>query len=147
MPHPVIANLREYTRLHLYFAQFLAACANRIHGTLFICHPEFENHFSKPMLATELALMKEELVVPLNILATPVEKVTEIINKASHGRLGEPLVKALIESAHTSFAIPFATEALSFSMKALAEIYERVKRVTIPALVAKIKECLNNLFT
>jgi len=145
IPHPVIANLREYCRLHLFFSQFLASLANRIAGTKFICHPEFENHFSKPMLATELALMKEELVVPSNILATPVEKLTEIINKASRGRLGEPLVKALIESAHTSFAIPFATEALSFSMKTLAETYESVKRVTLPALVAKIKECLNNL--
>jgi transposase len=145
MPHPVIANLREYCRLHLFFVQFLASIANRIHGTLFICHPEFEEHFSKPMLSTALALMKEELVVPEKILSCPVEELTKIIKKASHSRLGEPLAKSLIESATMTFAVPFAIEALSFSMKALASIYEQVKRVTLPALVAKIKECLDNI--
>ena len=145
IPHPVIANLREYTRLHLFFAQFLASLANKIHGTLFISHPEFESHFSRTMSATALALMIHQLVIPENILSCPVEKLIQVIKKASHGRLGEPLAINLRESAHTTFAFPFATEALSFSMKALASLYEQVKGVTIKALMAKIKECFLNL--
>jgi transposase len=145
MPHPVIANLREYMRLHLFFSQLLASIANRIHGTLFISHPEFEDHFSKTMSSTAIALMILELAVPENILACPMEKLTQIIEQASRGRLGKPLAQALRDSAHTTFAVPFATEALSFSMRMLASVYEQVKRVTIPALMAKVKECLDNL--
>ena len=145
IPHPVVANLREYCRLHLFLSQFLASCANRIAGTQFICHPEFSDHFSKPMLATAIALMKHQLVIPQNILDCPVEKLSEIIHEASRSRLGEQLAQALINSAHTTFALPYATEALSFSMKVLAEVYEQTKRVTIKALIAKVQECLSNL--
>jgi transposase len=145
MPHPVIANLREYTRLHLFFSRLLASIANRSHGTIFISHPEFEDHFSKTMSATALALMIHELVVPQNILACPLERLTQIIKTASRGRLDEKVAKALRESAHTTFAVPFAVEALSFSMKMLASIYEQVKRVTMPALMAKVQESLDSL--
>lgn len=145
IPHPVIANLREYCRLHLYLSQLLASIANRIHGVQFICHPEFPQHFSKPMLTTTLVLMKEELVVPEQILSCPLEKLNQTIHQASRGRLGKPLADDLRQSAHKTFAVPHATEALSFNLKVLAETYLKVQRVTLPALVAKIKECLCSL--
>lgn len=142
IPPEPMASLREYTRLHLFFVEYSVAIQNRMYSIKYQIHPGFDAHFSKPVLPTALALMKEELVHPQRLKACELSYLTQVIREASHGRLGESLAHRLLESALTTFTIPYTPEALSFNLKLLAEAYEHIHRAILPQLRERIKDCL-----
>jgi len=116
-----------------------------MHGIKFMIFPDFDEHFSDPTGATPLALMQRELVLPKRLCALSTEELAILLNKSSRGRFGKEKAGELIKSAQTTFAVEYADEAYSFCLKVLAEAYQHLMKVTIPALRAKIKECLNKL--
>ena len=89
--------------------------------------------------------MQAELVLPKQLCAISTEELTQLINRVSRGRYDYQKALELKQSAHTTFAVDYADEAYSFCMKLLAENYQYIQKVTLPALVAKIQECLKNL--
>jgi transposase len=145
MPHPVVRCLREYCRMHFFFVQFLCAIQNRMHGTKFQIFPDFDEHFSDPTGATPLALMQNQLVLPKNLCAKETEELALLLSESSRGRFGADKAEDIQQSAHTTFAVEYANEAYSFCLKALAEAYQYLQKVTLVALKAKIKECLRTL--
>jgi transposase len=145
IPPEPIASLREYTRLHLFFAEQSVAIQNRMFDLRYQIHPTFEDHFSSPTLVTTLALAKEELVHPVRILQSDQDTLAQVIHRASRGHLGNQLAEALRHSALTTFYTPYAPDAMSFNLKLLAEAYEHIHRQILPQLRARIQDCLLNL--
>ena len=145
IPPEPLASLREYTRQHLFFVEAAVAMQNRMYTLRYQLHPEFDALFSEPILATTLALMQAELVSPEHLKTCPLNVLTELVRQASHGKLGAPLALALVQSAHTSFAVPTAGEALSFNLRLLAEAYDYLDRVILPPLRQRIETSLTQL--
>ena len=123
IPPEPMASLREYTRLHLFFIEQSVALQNRMYSVRYQIHPDFDALFSGPVLATPLALMQAELVHPLNLLACDLHDLTDLVRRASRGKLGAPLAQALVRSARTTFRFDYAADALSFNLRLLAEAY------------------------
>jgi hypothetical protein len=117
IPPEPIASLREYTRLHLFFAEQPVAIQNRMFDLRYQIHPTFDDLFSQPIMPTTLALAQEELVHPVRILKTEPETLVQVIRRASRGKLGDRLAEALHHSALASFYTPYAPEAQSFNLK------------------------------
>jgi hypothetical protein len=145
IPPEPIASLLEYTRLHLFFVEYSVAIQNRMYNINYQIHPGFDDHFSKPILPTALALMEEEMVHPEKLKACDLSHLTQVIRQASHGRLGENLAQELLESALTTFTIPYTPDALSFNLKLLAEEYEHIHKAILPQLKERIKCSLREL--
>ncbi|MBI1927997.1 IS110 family transposase [Candidatus Poribacteria bacterium] len=116
-----------------------------MHGIKFQIFPDFDTHFSKPTGATPLALMQAEWVLPHNLGAISIDELAQFIYRTSRGRFGREKAEAIKQSAHTTFATEYASEAYSFCLKVLAEAYQQIQKVTLPALRAKIQECLTKL--
>jgi transposase len=145
IPPEPLASLREYTRQHLFFVEYSVAIQNRMYNLRYQLHPDFDSHFSQPVLPTTLALMREELVYPQHLKTYPLDALTQLIRQASHGRLGTELAEALVHSAHTTFSVPTAGEALSFNLKMLAQAYEHIHQVILPPIRQRIEEGLRQL--
>ena len=145
IPPEPIASLREYTRLHLFFAEQSVAIQNRMFDLRYQIHPTFDDLFSQPIMPTTLALAKEELVHPVRILKSEQETLQQVIRRASHGKLGDRLAEALHHSALTAFYTPYAPDAQSFNLKLLAQAYEHIHLHILPQLQTHIQDCLQNL--
>ncbi len=142
IPPEPLASLREYTRLHLFFVESSVALQNRMHNIRYQLHPDFDAHFSQPILATTLTLMQEELVHPDHLLACDPEALTQLIRQASRGKLGAERAQALVQSAQTTFATPNTGAAFSFNLKMLAQAYEYVHQSILPPIRQRIEERL-----
>lgn len=142
LPPEPLASLREYTRLHLFLVELGVAAQNRMFNLRYQIHPDFDALFSTPMLATTLALMQAELVHPLKLLACDRDDLSGVIRHASRGKLGAPLAQALIGSAQTTFRYDYAAEALSYSLRLLAEVYAYLDEQALPPLRQRIEALL-----
>ena len=99
-PKEPIASLREYERLHLFVTEFAVAIQNRMNNIRFDIFPEFDGLFCKDKtLATTLALMRSELVHPQKLLAASPEALFDLVHQASHGKLGDERVQAILLAA------------------------------------------------
>ncbi|MFQ6058666.1 MAG: IS110 family transposase [Anaerolineae bacterium] len=145
IPPEPLASLREYTRQHLFFVEYSVAIQNRMYNLRYQLHPDFDAHFSQPLLPTTLALMREELVYPEHLKAYPLDALTQLIRQASHGKLGAGLAQALVHSAQRTFSAPTAGEALSFNLKMLAQAYEHIHQAVLPPIRQRIEEGLRQL--
>jgi transposase len=145
IPPEPIASLREYCRQHLFFVQYSVAIQNRMYNIHYRTHPEFASHFSKSVLPTTLALMRQELVLPQKLLACDPDHLTQVIRQASRGKLGVDRADELLLSARTTFALPHATDALSFNLNLLAQAYDHIHQVILPSLRQRIERCLAEL--
>jgi len=145
IPPEPLASLREYTRLHCFCVEYSVAIQNRMYNLRYQLHPDFDSHFSQPILPTTLALMREELVYPEYLKACPLEPLTQLIRQASHGQLGAELAQTLVQSAQTTFSAPAAGEALSFNLKILAQAYEQIHQLLLPPIRHRIEEGLKRL--
>jgi transposase len=142
-PKEPIASLREYERLHLFVTEFAVAIQNRMNNIRFDIFPEFDGLFCQDKtLATTLALMRSELVHPQKLLAASPEALFDLVHQASHGKLGDERVQAILRAAENTFALPYAVEGFSFGLKLLADIYAYLEEVILPALKERIVDCL-----
>jgi len=145
IPPEPMASLREYTRLHLFFVEQGVALQNRMYTVRYQIHPDFDALFSQPILATTLALMRAELVHPHKVLACDREDLTDLVRRASRGKLGAPLAHALVRSARTTFRFDYAAQALSFNLRLLAEAYVYLHDHLLPPLRQRIADLLTQV--
>ncbi len=141
LPEP-LASLREYCRLHQFLVSYSVAIQNRIHCACYQIHPEFTNLFSEPICATTLALMEAELVHPLHLLDCNLDDLTQVIRRASHGKLGQKRAEELFLSAQFAFPPPYAVEGFSFSLKLLAQAYQHIHSCLLPPLLERVQDTL-----
>jgi transposase len=145
IPPEPLATLREYTRLHLFFVQQSVAIQNRMFDLRYQIHPGFDDLFSKSIMPTTLALAKEELVHPVKLLHTDPNVLTEVIHRASQGKLGAARAEAILRSAQHTFYMPYAPEAQSFNLKLLAEAHEYIAQYLLPPLQVRIQDYLDQI--
>lgn len=141
LPEP-LASLREYCRLHQFLVSYSVAIQNRMYCIRYQIHPEFDDHFSKHVCSTTLALMEAELVHPLHLLDCDLDSLTHLIRSASRGKLGRQRAEELLLSAQSTFPPPYAVPGLSFSLKILAQAYRHLHTHLLPPLVQRIQALL-----
>ena len=138
-----LASLREYCRLHQFLTSYSVAIQNRMHCLRYQMHPEFDTLFSEPVCPTTVALMEAELVQPQRLLQCDLRELTDLIQRASHGKLDATRAVALQQSARFTFATPYAAEGNSYSLKLLAQAYEYIQRQLLPPLAQRIQATQN----
>ena len=142
LPEP-LASLREYCRLHQFLVSYSVAIQNRMYCIRYQTHPEFDDHFSKHVCPTTLALMEAELVHPLHLLDCDLDYLTHVIRTASRGKLGRKRAEELSLSAQSTFPPPYAVEGLSFGLRILAQAYRHLHTHLLPPLVQRIQAILD----
>lgn len=115
-----IIALRQLSRYRLALVDACGDCKRRVIALLDQVFPEYEKLFSDTFgsSSTELLL---NCPTPDDMLAVSTRKLTNILNKASHGRFGKEKAEELKVAAKNTFGIAFAKDAFSFQIKQLMQ--------------------------
>lgn len=134
-----IVALRQLSRYRLALVDACGDCKRRVIALLDQVFPEYEKLFSDTFgsSSTELLL---NCPTPEDMLAVSTRKLTNILNKASHGRLGREKAEEIKAAAENTFGIAFAKDAFSFQIKQLMQ-----QIVFLENQLAELEEQISNL--
>lgn len=115
-----IIALRQLSRYRLALVDACGDCKRRIIALLDQIFPEYDKLFSDTFgsSSTELLL---NCPTPEDMLAISTRKLTNILNKASHGRFGKEKAEELKAAAKDTFGVAFAKDAFAFQIKQLMQ--------------------------
>lgn len=115
-----IIALRQFSRYRLALVDACGDCKRRVIALLDQIFPEYDKLFSDTFgsSSTELLL---NCPTPEDMLTISTRKLTNILNKASHGRFGKEKAEELKAAAKNTFGISFAKDAFSFQIKQLMQ--------------------------
>ena len=115
-----IIALRQLSRYRLALVDSCGDCKRRVIALLDQVFPEYASLFSDTfgVASTELLL---KYPTPEDMLTVSTRKLTALISKASHGRLGEEKAKQVKAAAADSFGVSFAKDAFAFQIRQLME--------------------------
>ena len=115
-----IIALRQLSRYRLALVDACGDCKRRVIALLDQVFPEYDKLFSDTFgsSSTELLL---NCPTPEDMLAISTRKLTNILNKASRGRLGKEKAEELKAAAKDTFGVAFAKDAFSFQIKQLMQ--------------------------
>ena len=115
-----IIALRQLSRYRLALVDACGDCKRRVIALLDQVFPEYDKLFSDTFgsSSTELLL---NCPTPEDMLAISTRKLTNILNKASHGRFGKEKAEELKAAAKDTFGVAFAKDAFSFQIKQLMQ--------------------------
>lgn len=115
-----IIALRQLSRYRLALVDACGDCKRRIIALLDQVFPEYDKLFSDTFgsSSTELLL---NCPTPEDMLAISTRKLTNILNKASHGRFGKEKAEELKAAAKNTFGVAFAKDAFAFQIKQLMQ--------------------------
>ena len=115
-----IIALRQLSRYRLALVDACGDCKRRVIALLDQVFPEYDSLFSDTFGKTS-----EEILLscptPEELLEVSTRKLTNILNKASHGRFGKEKAEQLKTAAKETFGVAFAKDAFSFQIKQLME--------------------------
>lgn len=115
-----IIALRQLSRYRLALVDACGDCKRRVIALLDQVFPEYNSLFSDTFGKTS-----EEILLscptPEELLEVSTRKLTNILNKASHGRFGKEKAEQLKTAAKETFGVAFAKDAFSFQIKQLME--------------------------
>lgn len=113
-----IIALRQLSRYRLALVDACGDCKRRVIALLDQVFPEYDKLFSDTFgsSSTELLL---NCPTPEDMLAISTRKLTNILNKASRGRLGKEKAEEIKAAAKDTFGVAFAKDAFSFQIKQL----------------------------
>lgn len=115
-----IIALRQLSRYRLALVDACGDCKRRVIALLDQVFPEYNRLFSDTFGKTS-----EEILLscptPEELLEVSTRKLTNILNKASHGRFGKEKAEQLKTAAKETFGVAFAKDAFSFQIKQLME--------------------------
>lgn len=115
-----IIALRQLSRYRLALVDACGDCKRRVIALLDQVFPEYDSLFSDTFGKTS-----EEILLscptPEELLEVSTRKLTNILNKASHGRFCKEKAEQLKTAAKETFGIAFAKDAFSFQIKQLME--------------------------
>ena len=134
-----IVALRQLSRYRLALVDACGDCKRRVIALLDQVFPEYEKLFSDTFgsSSTELLL---NCPTPEDMLSISTRKLTNILNKASHGRLGKEKAEELKAAAKNTFGISFAKDAFSFQIKQLMQ-----QIVFLENQLSELEEQISNL--
>lgn len=115
-----IIALRQLSRYRLALVDACGDCKRRVIALLDQVFPEYDKLFSDTFgsSSTELLL---NCPTPEDMLAISTRKLTNILNKASHGRFGKEKAEELKAAAKDTFGVAFAKDAFAFQIKQLMQ--------------------------
>jgi transposase len=161
-PSGIRMDLRELVRLHYFLRDVKGRILNRIYGYLFQVFPELTSLFLKEKERKEkkrprinntiLRLIKENLAHPYYLQRTRIDKLTNILKRASGGRFGIEKAKELKNASKSSFGIPEGRDGFCNCMGKLASLYEYIENMLeileeeqLNPLVDKISNTLSTI--
>ncbi len=115
-----IIALRQLSRYRLALVDACGDCKRRVISFLDQVFPEYEKLFSDTFGSSSVELLLN-CPTPEDLLAISTRKLTNILNKASHGRFGKEKAEELKAAAKGTFGIAFAKDAFSFQIKQLMQ--------------------------
>ena len=115
-----IIALRQLSRYRLALVDACGDCKRRVIALLDQVFPEYDKLFSDTFgsSSTELLL---KCPPPEDMLAISTRKLTNILNKASRGRLGKEKAEEIKAAAEGTFGVAFAKDAFAFQIKQLIQ--------------------------
>lgn len=115
-----IIALRQLSRYRLALVDACGDCKRRVIALLDQVFPEYDKLFSDTFgsSSTELLL---NCPTPEDMLTISTRKLTNILNKASRGRLGKEKAEEIKAAAKDTFGVAFAKDAFSFQIKQLIQ--------------------------
>ncbi|WP_124100049.1 IS110 family transposase [Ruminococcus sp. Marseille-P6503] len=134
-----ITALRQLSRYRLALVDACGDCKRRVIALLDQVFPEYDKLFSDTFgsSSTELLL---NCPTPEDMLAISTRKLTNILNKASHGKFGKEKAEELKAAAKNTFGIAFAKDAFSFQIKQLMQ-----QVVFLENQLSELEEQISNL--
>lgn len=113
-----IIALRQLSRYRLALVDACGDCKRRVIALLDQVFPEYNKLFSDTFgsSSTELLL---NCPTPEDMLTISTRKLTNILNKASRGKLGKEKAEEIKAAAKDTFGVAFAKDAFSFQIKQL----------------------------
>lgn len=115
-----IIALRQLSRYRLALVDACGDCKRRVIALLDQVFPEYNKLFSDTFgsSSTELLL---NCPTPEDMLTISTRKLTNILNKASRGKLGKEKAEEIKAAAKDTFGVAFAKDAFSFQIKQLIQ--------------------------
>jgi len=130
-PEPLM-SMREMTRLYSFLLDIRGNLYNRVKTLSFQLFPELESCFSGLFIKTTKALMEKELVNPAILSKIRVDKLVNILKKASRGRFSLSKAKELKEKASSSFGMKRGTPGFSYGLSLLVLLANFINSLLVP---------------
>lgn len=118
VPGPDIQTLRDLARFRMELVDQVGDAKRRILGVLDKVFPEYESFFSSVFIATSRELLKRAATAE-EFAVLDLKEITQVVKKASHGRLGMERVERLQQAARTSLGLPYLRDAATVEIRCL----------------------------
>lgn len=115
-----IIALRQLSRYRLALVDACGDCKRRVIALLDQVFPEYDKLFSDTFGSSSTKLLLK-CPTPEDMLAISTRKLTNILNKASRGRLGKEKAEEIKAAAEGTFGVAFAKDAFAFQIKQLIQ--------------------------
>ncbi len=115
-----IVALRQLSRYRLALVDSCSDCKRRVIALLDQVFPEYDKLFSDTFGSSSSELLLN-CPTPEDMLEISTEDLTDILNKASHGRFGNEKAEQIKNAAKNTFGVAFAKDAFAFQIKQLME--------------------------
>lgn len=123
LPKGDYAHLRKLVAMRYQKMDKISAAKNILVRILDVIFPEFKPFFSDLLGKTSLALLRT-CPAPTQMQTYSLRKLTNLIQKASHRRLGKVKAEALLQAAQSSIGV---TEALESHLLELAQTLDEIQ--------------------
>ena len=118
IPEEDLFALRQLTRLRSDIVTMTTGIKLKIVSIFDQVFPEYKELFSDIFGTSSQALLATA-VIPERIAVIPTKKLTRLLQKASHGRLGEQRAKEIKKMADESIGITLGIDAFSLALEIL----------------------------
>lgn len=136
-------SLRQMTRLHQSMTESAADLKRQVIVALDQVFPEYSRLFSDMFGETSKAFLKR-CPTPDECASIDIRTLTNLLDTASHGKLGREKASEIKAAAKGSCGITFASDAFSFQIKLLAQQIEFIEGQA-SEVEAKIKALLDEV--
>ena len=120
LPDETVQALRDLTRLRFECAQQAVGEKVRLVGMLDLAFPEYNTEFSNLFGATSREVLAQFPTAEA-LAHVDVERLTQLLKKASNGQLGRAKANQLKQAAQQSFALRGRQETLALEIRFLVE--------------------------
>ena len=118
-----VIALRQLSRYRFALVDSCGDCKRRVIALLDQVFPEYDSLFSDTFGVTSREVISN-YPTPEDLLSVTTRKLTNLLEKASRGRLGREKAEQLKAAAANSFGISFAKDAFAFQIRQLIEQIE-----------------------
>lgn len=123
----VIVAMRQLSRYRLALVDACGDCKRRVIALLEQVFPEYDTLFSDTFGVTSKEVLSQ-YTPPEELLSVSTRKLSNLLEKASHGRFGKEKAEQLKAAAASSFGVSFAKDVFAFQTRQLIGQLEFLER-------------------